>query len=46
MMTFDPNYFGAHYAAALPATRDPNAAKLRQEMATARRLWSHADPDL
>ena len=46
MMTFDPNYFGAHYAAALLATRDGNAAKQRQEMATARQLWSHADPDL
>jgi len=41
-----PNYFGAHYAAALLATRDGNAAKQRQEMATARQLWSHADPDL
>ena len=46
MMTFDPNYFGAHYAASLVAAHDGNAAKQHQEEAAAQQLWSHADPNL
>ena len=46
MMTFDPNYFGAHYAAALVAAHESNAVKQHQEMTAAQQLWSHADPGL
>jgi hypothetical protein len=46
MMNFDPSYFGAHYAAALVAAHEGNIAKQQQEMATAKELWSHADPGL
>jgi tetratricopeptide (TPR) repeat protein len=46
MMDFDPNYFGAHYAAALMAEHNGNVAKSHQEMAAAKQLWSHADPGL
>lgn len=45
-MTFDPNYFGAHYAAALLAEHEGNAAKQHQEKGTAQQLWVHVDPDL
>ena len=46
MMTFDPNYFGAHYAAAQMATHNGDAAKAATEMTAAKALWSHADPDV
>ncbi len=46
MLAFDPNYFGAHFAAALVAEHQGNAAKSRQEFSTAKQLWSHADPGL
>jgi len=46
MMEFDPKYFGAHYAAALVAEHNGNAAKSHQEMAAAKQLWNHADPGL
>jgi tetratricopeptide (TPR) repeat protein len=46
MMEFDPNYFGAHYAVAAVAEHDGDDAKARQEMATAKQLWGHADPGL
>jgi hypothetical protein len=46
MLDFDPNYFGAHYAAALVAEHNDNAAKAHQELAAARQLWSCADPGL
>jgi tetratricopeptide (TPR) repeat protein len=46
MMAFDPNYFGAHYAAALVAQHHGDAAKTQEEFATAKKLWSHADPGL
>jgi tetratricopeptide (TPR) repeat protein len=46
MMDFDSSYFGAHYAAGRVAEHDGDAARARQEMAAARELWKHADPDL
>ncbi len=46
MMSFDPNYFGARYAAALIASHNGDTGKNREEMAAARNLWSHADPNL
>jgi len=46
MMAFDPNYFGARYAAAMIAIHNGDAAKTRQETAVAKQLWSHADPNL
>lgn len=46
MLSFDPNYFGAHYAAALVAQHNGDAAKTQEEFATAKRLWAHADPGL
>ena len=46
LMDFDPNYFGAHYAAAFVAEHNGNVAKSHQEMAAAKQLWSHADPGL
>jgi hypothetical protein len=46
MMTFDPSYFGAHYAAALIAEHHGDSARQHKEMAAAQQLWSHADPNL
>jgi hypothetical protein len=46
MTAFDPNYFGAHYAAGLLAEHSRDAAKSRQEMAAAKELWRAADPGL
>ena len=46
MMAFDPNYFGARYAAAMMAIHNGDAAKAHQEAAAAKQLWSHADPNL
>ncbi len=46
MMAFDPNYFGARYAAALIAGHTGDTAKNYSEMAVARKLWSHSDPNL
>jgi len=46
MMSFDSDYFGAHYAAGLVAEHNGDAAKAHQEMATAKQLWVHADPGL
>jgi tetratricopeptide (TPR) repeat protein len=46
MISFDPNYFGAHYAAALVAQHDGDAAKIQGEFATAKKLWAHADSGL
>jgi hypothetical protein len=46
MITFDSNYFGAHYAAALVAQHNGDAAKTQEEFATAKKLWAHADPGL
>lgn len=46
MMHFDPNYFGAHYEVALLAEHSGNTAKAQQEIASAKQLWSHADPGL
>lgn len=46
MISFDPNYFGAHYAAALVAQHDGDAAKTQGEFATAKKLWAHADSGL
>jgi tetratricopeptide (TPR) repeat protein len=46
MATFDPNYFGSHYAAAFVADHNGNAAKAQQEMMAAKQLWRHADPGL
>jgi tetratricopeptide (TPR) repeat protein len=46
MISFDPNYFGAHYATALVAQHTGDAVKTDEEFATAKRLWAHADPGL
>jgi len=46
MISFDPNYFGAHYAAALVARHNGDATKSQEEFATAKKLWTHADPGL
>jgi tetratricopeptide (TPR) repeat protein len=46
MITFDPNYFGAHYAAALVALHHGDAVKTQEEFAAAKKLWAHADPGL
>jgi tetratricopeptide (TPR) repeat protein len=46
MISFDPNYFSAHYATALVAQHKREAAKVQQEFTTAKQLWAHADPGL
>jgi hypothetical protein len=46
MISFDPNYFGAHYATALVAQHAGDAAKTQEEFATAKKLWAHGDPGL
>ena len=46
MTAFDPSYFGAHYAGSLLAEHNGDAAKSREEMATAKALWRRADPGL
>lgn len=46
MITFDPNYFGAHYAAALVAQHHRDSVKTQEEFAAAKKLWGHADPGL
>jgi len=46
MISFDPNYFGSHYAAALVAQHNGDAAKTQEELATAKKLWLHADTGL
>ena len=46
MISFDPNYFGAHYAAALVAQHNGDAAKTQGEFATAKKLWANADSGL
>ena len=46
MISFDPNYFGAHYASALVAQHTGDEAKTQEEFATAKKLWAHADSDL
>jgi tetratricopeptide (TPR) repeat protein len=46
MISFDPNYFGSHYAAALVAQHNGDAAKTQEELATAKKLWVHADTGL
>jgi len=46
MIAFDPNYFGAHYAAALVAQHSGDTAKTKEEFASAKKLWTYADPGL
>jgi hypothetical protein len=46
MLSFDPSYFGAHYAAALVARHNGQTPKFQQESALARKLWARADPGL
>ena len=46
MMEHDPNYAGAHYAAALVAQHNHDEQTARREFAAARRLWANADPDV
>jgi hypothetical protein len=46
MISFDPNYFGAHYASALVAQHTGEDAKTQEELAAAKKLWAHADSDL
>jgi hypothetical protein len=46
MLEHDAAYAGSHYAAALAADHDGDAAGARREFALALKFWSHADPDL
>jgi hypothetical protein len=46
MISFDPHYFGAHYATAVVAQDTGDATKTKEESATAKKLWTHADPGL
>jgi tetratricopeptide (TPR) repeat protein len=46
MIAHDPAYAGSHYAAALVAERNDDAATARAEFALAQKYWAKADPDL
>ena len=46
MIEHDPAYAGSHYAVALVAQHDEDAATAKAEFALALKYWSHADPDL
>ena len=46
MMEHDPLYAGSHYALALVAEHDGDAATAKAEFALARKYWAKADPDL
>jgi hypothetical protein len=46
MISFHPNYFGAHYAAALVAQHNSETTKTLEEFAAAKKFWVHADAGL
>src|SRR5262249_34664632 len=46
MLQHDPSYAGSHFAAALAAEHDKDAAAAGREFATAAKLWSGADSNL
>ena len=46
MIEHDPAYAGSHYALALVAEHDEDAATAKSEFALAQRYWAKADPDL
>ncbi|HUQ85929.1 MAG TPA: hypothetical protein VM096_00130, partial [Vicinamibacterales bacterium] len=46
MLEHDPNYAGTHYALALVAQHDANAATARREFDLAVKAWANADKDL
>ena len=46
MLEHDPNYAGTHYALALVAQHDGNAATTTREFDLAVKAWANADPDL
>ncbi len=46
MLEHDPSYAGSHYAMALVADHDGDAALARSEFVLALKGWTHADPDL
>jgi tetratricopeptide (TPR) repeat protein len=46
MIEHDANYAGAHYATALVAQHNGDAATAKNEFAVAAKFWSKADPDL
>jgi tetratricopeptide (TPR) repeat protein len=46
MIAHDPNYAGSHYALALVAEHDGDAAAARSERALVEKFWKNADRDL
>ena len=46
MIEHDPAYAGSHYALALVAEHDEEAATAKSEFALAQKYWAKADPDL
>jgi tetratricopeptide (TPR) repeat protein len=46
MIAHDPNYAGSHYALALVAEHDGDAATARSERALVEKYWKNADRDL
>jgi len=46
MIEHDPGYGGAHYALALAAEHNEDAATAKAEFALAQKYWAKADPDL
>ena len=46
MLEHDPAYAGSHYALALVAEHEGDAATAQREFAVAARHWRKADPDL
>ena len=46
ILAHDPNYAGSHYALALVARHNGDAAIARAEFDLATRYWKNADPDL
>ena len=46
MIEHDPRTAGSHYARALVAEHDDDAATAKSEFALAQRYWAKADPDL
>ena len=46
MLAHDPSYGGSHYALALVAEHDEDAATAKNELALAVKYWAKADPDL
>ncbi|MHB8485198.1 MAG: tetratricopeptide repeat protein [Candidatus Acidiferrales bacterium] len=46
MVQHDPGYAGGYYMLGLVAEHEGNAAAVRQQFATAEKLWSSADPGM